>query len=769
MKVCPLCSSVYEGEKFCPQDGATLIPKQSLDDALIGKVLKDAYRIEEQIGAGGMGAVYRVTQIRLGRSVAVKILLPKFHSTAEMVQRFFREAQLLSRLNHPNIVSIYDFGNTEDGLIYMVMEFLEGKTLSEYVPIRKGLPLKEIAEIMRQVGHGLAAAHQVPVIHRDLKPGNIFIANVTGKETLVKVLDFGISKVLEDENQDAITKTGVVMGTPGFMAPEQITGTSEPGIPADIYAFGGILYFLMGGKKPFSEATERSALIRQLQEDPSPIDSSRFMEPNVAKLFPIVEKAMKREPSDRYQSVEEMMADLRRAAGEAWQSNEFQTVKLSTREEQVVAEDAAFMETEVLQGESIPKRREADTPRDNPSPSAPSRKSRSGVFAAIILLLLLGAGFYGYQAGWFKPKEPLKLGMSADFSGGSRELGREMQVGIQTAILEINESGGIDGRELQLIALDDHYEPEPAAANTRRLIEQEQVFALIGNVGTPTAQAALPVALERKTIFFGPFTGAGFLRKDPPDRYVFNYRASYAEETAAMVTHFIEVLEIDPKAIAVFSQNDSFGDSGFQGVVRTLRAQGVREEEILHVRYERNKLQVDDAVKTVLAAPNPVQAIVLVATYKQSARFISALKNEERQPVFSCVSFVGAGALSEEFHEMDPKLGEGVIITQVVPYFRSGSTGVMHYRDQLQNYFPNEHPSFVSLEGYISARIFLEALQRAEKLETETVVDTLEAMKDFDLGMGSTIDFSPSDHQASEKVWAVVLDENSEIKEYPLR
>jgi ABC-type branched-subunit amino acid transport system substrate-binding protein len=371
-------------------------------------------------------------------------------------------------------------------------------------------------------------------------------------------------------------------------------------------------------------------------------------------------------------------------------------------------------------------------------------------------------------SGLFSPKQPLLFGMSADFSGSNRELGREMQLGIQTCFEDINQAGGIRGRSLQLIALDDRYEPAPAKANMLELISQRGVFAIIGSVGTPTAKASVPVALEHKTLFFGPFTGAGFLRKDPPDRYVFNYRASYEEETAAIVRYFVQIAGIDPTAIAVFSQDDSFGDAGFQGVARTLRDQGVREEDILHVRYQRNQFDTEAAVAGILAAPERARAVVTVSTCKQTTRFISAVRAQRPETAFSCVSFVGTRALAEEFRENDPGMAEGVIITQVVPYFDSGATGVIHYREALARHFPNEQPSFVSLEGYIAAQILVRGLERSKRLETEAVIDALESMRDLDLGTGAVMTFSPSKHQASHKVWAVVMDERAAFTQLSL-
>jgi len=762
MKVCPLCSDVYNEETTCPKDGATLILKTIFDDSLIGTVLKEAYRIEEQIGIGGMGAVYRVTQLRLGRSVALKVLLPKFNSAPDIVKRFFREARILSQLNHPNIISIIDFGNTEDGLVYMVMEYLEGQTLLDYVPRGKGLDEDLILQLMSQIGQGLAAAHQLPLIHRDLKPGNVFLAQVMGKGWTAKILDFGISKILDDIDEN-LTHEGMVMGTPGYIAPEQITFSSEPTIATDIYALGGILYFMMGGRSPYHHCTGYSALTRQLQADPDPIPAHEMADPSIEKFFPVVLKAMQREPSARYGSVIELLDDLfARSDSEKRHSDpllQLPNAGIQPKRSQ----DSSHLER-LTSGSRNLSQSEINTIIN---PAKPNILKRTWPWL-LGVLAILALGFMGWKFYTSTNKTPLIFGMSADFSGSNREIGREMQLGIQTYFHEANKNGGVNGHPLELIALDDRYEPEPAKANFVDLVENRNAFAIIGSVGTPTAKAAIPLALEKSTLFFGPFSGAGILRKDPPDRYVFNYRASYQEETTALIRYFVSVRGIPPNGIAVFSQNDSYGDDGFRGVVRTLREFGVEEQDILHVRYERNEFQLDEAVSQVLAKPDAAKAIVIIGTYRQASRFITAVRTEQPQTLFASVSFVGARALAEAFREVDPKLAEGVVISQVVPFYGSNATGVIRYRNCLEDFAPNQRPSFVSLEGYIAAKILVTALRRSDKLETEAVIDTLESMQNLDLGTGSILSFSPSRHQASHKVWAVVMDEKAQFKELAL-
>jgi len=361
------------------------------------------------------------------------------------------------------------------------------------------------------------------------------------------------------------------------------------------------------------------------------------------------------------------------------------------------------------------------------------------------------------------------LGMSASFSGPAKELGRGMKTGIDIAFAAANEAGGINGRKLRLIALDDGYEPERTKAVMKELAEQRKVFGFIGNVGTPTAEVAVPIALEKKLLFFGPFTGAGLLRRDPPDRYVFNYRASYAEETAATVRYLVDVRRIRPEEIAVFAQQDGYGDAGFNGVAKMLRKYRRDPDKALRVGYKRNTSDVQEAVDAVLKNRQRIRAIVMVPTYKPAAKFIHAIRAERPEMIFSSVSFVGSNALAEELGSYGPKAAEGVIVTQVVPLPSSRSTAVLKYQELLPKYSLGEKPDFVSLEGYLAASLLLEGLRRAGRdFTSETFIDALESMRGVDLGVGATMSFGMSEHQASHKVWGTVIDASGAFQNFDL-
>jgi branched-chain amino acid transport system substrate-binding protein len=354
----------------------------------------------------------------------------------------------------------------------------------------------------------------------------------------------------------------------------------------------------------------------------------------------------------------------------------------------------------------------------------------------------------------------IRFGIAAPFSGSAKELGRQMKLGIDTMFSAINAGGGINGRKVRLIAADDGYEPSRTADAMKQLFEKDEVFGIVGNVGTPTAMVALPYALEQKMLFFGAFTGAGLLRRDPPDRYVFNYRASYAEETDAMVRYLVKVRRLRPEQIAVFAQQDGYGDAGFSGVAKAVRAlRGGEASTILRLDYKRNTVDVNDAVERLRQHKTPIKAVVMVPTYRAAARFIEKTRDLFPAMIYTNVSFVGSTALAEELKLLGPKYTDGVIVTQVVPAIEGYSSLILEYKAALAKYFPGEVPDYVSLEGYIAAGLLAEGLKRAgPQLDTEKVVEALENLRDFDIGLGTPLTFGRTEHQGSHKVWGTQLD-----------
>ncbi len=355
----------------------------------------------------------------------------------------------------------------------------------------------------------------------------------------------------------------------------------------------------------------------------------------------------------------------------------------------------------------------------------------------------------------------VRFGITAPFSGPSRELGRQMKLGLDTAFALANDAGGIAGRRLALISADDGYDPDRALENMKLFHDRDHVFGVVGNVGTPMAALTLPYALANKMLFFTPFTGAAFLRNVPPDRYVFNYRPSYAEETEAVVSYLMRVKGFKAKEIAVFAQDDAYGKSGLDGVSRALRAaQGGFSEPGLVMNYQRNTVDVAQAMAQMRATKSgAIKAVIMVATYRAAAKFIEFTRVGFPKLVYTNVSFVGSNALSDELTLLGPSYAEGVLVTQVVPPVDGYSKAVIDYKAALAKYFPGERPDYVSFEGYIDGLILVEGLRRTgHGLTLDALVTALEGMHDFDLGLGVPLSFSASDHQASHKVWGTVLD-----------
>jgi branched-chain amino acid transport system substrate-binding protein len=388
----------------------------------------------------------------------------------------------------------------------------------------------------------------------------------------------------------------------------------------------------------------------------------------------------------------------------------------------------------------------------------PDTQRRAERAAAALVVALALAGPAGSAQAQVTDAE-VPVGMCGPFSGVAKELGTQLKIGLDVAFAAANEAGGVAGRRVRLLALDDAYDPARTATCMKELVEKRKVFAIVGNVGTPTAAVAVPYANEKGVLFFGAFSGAPLLRNDPPDRYVFNYRASYAEETAAIVRYLVDVRRVDPARIAVFAQEDAFGEAGFAGVAKAMRRYKRDPAKMLRVGYKRGTADVDEAVKAIKKVGGQVKAVVMVATYKPAARFIEKLKDANLDAIFTNVSFVGSNELAEELVQLGPRYADGVIVSQVVPAPTSNASAILKYREQLKKHAPGEKPDFVSLEGWLVGRLFLEGLQRAGKgLTTDSLIEALEGIRGLDLGIGVPLGFSPSEHQASHRVWGTAMD-----------
>jgi ABC-type branched-subunit amino acid transport system substrate-binding protein len=359
----------------------------------------------------------------------------------------------------------------------------------------------------------------------------------------------------------------------------------------------------------------------------------------------------------------------------------------------------------------------------------------------------------------------IRFGIVIPYSGGAKENGRNIKLGIDVAFARANDAGGVNGRLLKLIPADDGFEPARTLDAMKNLWEKEQVFGYIGNHGTPTAAVALPFALERRALFFGPLTGANVVRHDPPDRYVFNYRPSYSEETDAAVRYLLKIRKLQPRQIAVFTQSDSFGDAGFAGVAKAFRALGISDSTILRLNYARNTMELDDAINQLKVQKVPIRAVVMVATTRQAAKFIERTRDLFPGLIYTNMSSVGASSLAEELMLLGPRFTKDVVVTQTVPAVSGYSSAVIEYKDALAKYSPGESPNYISLEGYVSANVLIDAIRRCgQQIDTERLVDILENTRNLDLGLGVPIGFSRGEHQASHKIWGTSLDETGKYQ-----
>ena len=310
-KICPQCSAEYEADqRFCPRDGSTL--KSLLGGAdLVGSVIADRYHVLRKLGEGGMGQVYLAEHVRMGRKSAVKVMNPSMVNDADAISRFNREASNASRISHPNVAAIYDFGETPDGIIYLAMEFVEGEPLTALIERQGALPAARAATIVRQTGDALAVAHDLGIVHRDLKPDNIMVARDRDGADCVKVVDFGIAKAANNDAQ-RVTRTGLVVGTPEYMSPEQLAGDPLDG-RSDIYSLGLVAFNMLTGRLPFPSETVQESMIMRLTDRPRTLSE---MKPDVSwppRLQAVLDRALARDARDRYASASEFGRDLSQA------------------------------------------------------------------------------------------------------------------------------------------------------------------------------------------------------------------------------------------------------------------------------------------------------------------------------------------------------------------------------------------------------------------------------------------------------------------------
>ncbi|HEX3868164.1 MAG TPA: protein kinase [Gemmatimonadaceae bacterium] len=433
LKICPQCGTEYPASaRFCEIDGTSLRNAAGGTD-MVGSIIADRYHVLKKLGEGGMGQVYLVEHVKMGRKSALKVMHPSMKSDVDAISRFNREAANASRIAHPNVAAVYDFGETTDGIIYLAMEFVEGPPLTSVIAQQGALAPKRAAEIVRQSSEALAVAHDMGIVHRDLKPDNIMIAKTRDGGDLVKVVDFGIAKAAGSENQK-VTKTGLVVGTPEYMSPEQLAGDKLDG-RSDIYSLALVAFNMMTGTLPFPSDSAQESMIMRLTDRPKPLAA---MKPDVnwpTDVQAVMDKALERDVGARYQTATDFGRDLFRVI------------------DRMPATQVAEMGTQLMGAAAVPATRvasSADLPLSAPPPTSggtaamepasvagpsvtyptapPKKRNMVPVLAGVAAIVVLGGGAAlfmngrkgGADTSGSKSPAPVQNGTAAIPVGGQR-------------------------------------------------------------------------------------------------------------------------------------------------------------------------------------------------------------------------------------------------------------------------------------------------------------------------------------------------------------
>ncbi|MEK0430998.1 MAG: hypothetical protein RL139_802 [Gemmatimonadota bacterium] len=461
-KICPTCGTEYPlSERFCPRDGTALRSAAGQGD-LLGTVVADRYHILKKLGAGGMGTVYLAEHVKMGRKSALKVMNPGMNADPDAIARFNREAANASRLNHPNVCGIYDFGETPDGTIYLAMEFIEGSALTDLIEKQGALAPARAGSIVHQTADALQVAHDAGIVHRDLKPDNIMVARNRDGSDLVKVVDFGIAKASSSDAQK-VTKTGLVVGTPEYMSPEQLAGDKLDG-RSDIYALGLVAFNCLTGTLPFAANSAQEAMIMRLTDVPRTLAAVR---PDVdwpAELQRTLDLALARDAAERYQSAAQFGREFAAAVADM-------PASADTEAGTMVVSAPSLPATRVAKPGGATAAAAAVSGARSPAqtPATATAKSRTPLIAGGLVTAAAAAGFV-----W-------KLGLAGGVAPTSASADSTGAVGVAAAV-----PTATPGPDVQLYA--------------KNGADVPSTEALAGRPVAPTTPAATPPTNARGTV-----------------------------------------------------------------------------------------------------------------------------------------------------------------------------------------------------------------------------------------------------------------------------
>ncbi len=501
MRVCTTCGQEWPDEiMFCQKDG-TALRSAGGPDELIDTVVADRYHIKEKLGEGGMGTVYLGEHVKMGRKSAIKVMSKSMANDPDAIARFNREAANASRINHPNVCAIYDFGETTEGLIYLAMEFIPGESLTQVLDREGALPPRRAAKIITQVADALAAAHELGLVHRDLKPDNVMVTTGRDSADMVKVVDFGIAKAVGTDESQQVTRTGLVVGTPEYMSPEQLSGDQLDG-RSDLYSLALVLYRTLTNTLPFQADTAQEIMIKRLTDDPLPLNDAVPEANFPPKLQELIDWGLQRMPGDRCSDAAAFGQKVAAAVSEMSEPaiapvDTEGATQLIDASPPALKATAQLPETRVS-GRSIPPPpKELAETRPSPTP-APRKKTPIPLVATVLGVLAIGIGgvaVMGTRGGNGQPDadaEQPPPGAQQPIAGVTESTVRQPNEGIPSDSADRTSAGGRrttdavrrpDSGGAVAAGLDDTSETEtgvnPPSDAERRIAPEDAIFELL--------------------------------------------------------------------------------------------------------------------------------------------------------------------------------------------------------------------------------------------------------------------------------------------------